>query len=137
MTEPAITMNEVQGLLDGMVGRAGPVVGAVLISGDGLMAAASSGLDREGAEHLAALASGMQGLARGASRRFAGGGLLQGVIEMDSILVFMVPAGEHACLAAFGSPEVDAGAVVYEMTELAERLADHPLVAPRSGFGVR
>lgn len=131
MTAAPITAGEVLRLLDGMVRRAAPLRGAVLLSNDGLVVGASSGLGREESEHLAALVAGVQGLARGACRRFAGGELLQSVIELDTTLVFMNPVGDSASLVAMGPPDVDAGAVAYEMTELAERFAERPPVLPR------
>ncbi|TDD85590.1 roadblock/LC7 domain-containing protein [Actinomadura darangshiensis] len=138
MTEPPITDREVRRLLDGMAGRAGLVGDAVVLSSDGLVVACTSGFGREDSEHLSALVAGVQGLARGACRRLAGGELMQSVIEMDSMLVFMVPAGEHLCLAVLSAADADAGAIVYEMTEVAERLAERPPSAPRlSGSGVR
>ena len=138
MTEASIPADEVRRLLDGLGGRAELVDGAVLLSRDGLVAASSSGLGREDSEHLAALVSGVQGLARGACRRFGGGDLLQSVIEMDSTLVFMVPAGEHACLAVLADADADAGAVVLRMSRLAEELAERPPFLPRlSGTGAR
>ena len=66
-----------------------------------------------------------------APRRFAGGELLQRVIELDTTLVFMNPVGDRASLVAMGPPDVDAGAVAYEMTELSERFAERPPVLPR------
>ncbi|MBE1530437.1 roadblock/LC7 domain-containing protein [Actinomadura algeriensis] len=131
MTAAPITAGEVRGLLDALARRAAPLGGVVRLSNDGLVVASSTGLGREESEHLAALVSGVQGLARGACRRFAGGELLQSVIELDTALVFMVPAGEGASLVATGPPDVDAGTVVYELTELAERFAERPPVLPR------
>ncbi|RFU38273.1 roadblock/LC7 domain-containing protein [Actinomadura logoneensis] len=139
MTEAAMTAEQVRRLLDGLVAQAGPESrGAVVLSTDGLVVAASSGMTQEDAEHLSALVSGVQGLARGACRRFSGGELMQSVIELDSLLVFIVPAGPHAYLAALSPADADAGTVAYALAELAERLAERPPVVPRlSGFGVR
>lgn len=139
MTEAAMTAGQVRQLLDALVARSGAAGGgAVLLSNHGLVVAASSGMGQEDSEHLSALVAGVQGLARGACRRFSGGELMQSVIEMDSMLVFMVPAGEDACLAALAPAESDAGAVAFALAELAERLAANPPAMPRlSGFGVR
>jgi predicted regulator of Ras-like GTPase activity (Roadblock/LC7/MglB family) len=139
MTEAAMSAEQVRGLLDGLVAQAGPGGGgAVVLSSDGLVVAASSGMRQEDAEHLSALVAGVQGLARGACRRFSGGELMQSVIEMDSMLVFVVPAGEHAYLDALSPADADAGTVAYALAELAERLAERPPVVPRlSGLGVR
>ena len=53
-------------------------------------------------------------------------------------LLFMVPAGEHACLAVLADAAADAGAVVLRMVRLAEELAERPPFIPRlSGTGAR
>ena len=57
--------NDMDWLLDDLVSRVPDVDKAVILSRDGLAIAASSGLNREDAEHLAAVASGFQSLARG------------------------------------------------------------------------
>ena len=58
-------------LLNDLVNRVREVEKAVVLSNDGLLLAASASMSRDDAEHLAALASGVQSLARGASSRFA------------------------------------------------------------------
>lgn len=123
MTMPR-TATEVERLLDGLARRVPGVAGAVVLSRQGLVVAASGGLSQEDAEHLSALVSGVQGLARGACRRFDGGALLQSVIEMDTVILFMAPAGEEATIAVLGRADADAGAIAYEIAELAARLAD-------------
>ena len=60
-------------LLDDLVMRVPDVDKAVILSRDGLAIAASSSLAREDSEHLAAVASGFQSLARGAGPHFGGG----------------------------------------------------------------
>ncbi|MBW8486402.1 roadblock/LC7 domain-containing protein [Actinomadura parmotrematis] len=109
--------------VDEMMARLPGVDRAVVLSRAGLVIAASAGLGQERAEHLSALVSGTQGLARGACQRFGGGELLQTVIEMDKALLFIVSAGEAVSVAALGAADADAGAIVYELTALAERLA--------------
>lgn len=129
---------EVRRLLDALVAQMDAVEGAVLLSSDGLVVAASSEIDQEHAEHLSAVVAGVQGLARGACRRFDGGELLQSVIEMDEVLLFMVPAGDDGCLAALSGAGADAGAVSYAVTELAERIGERsPLRSRLSELGAR
>ncbi|MEV0406701.1 roadblock/LC7 domain-containing protein [Actinoallomurus sp. NPDC050550] len=125
------TAGDVRRLVDDLVRRVGAVDRAVLLSRDGLVVTGSSGMEREDAEHLAALVAGVQGLARGACRHFEGGELMQTVIEMDSVFLFVLPVGEDACLAALADADADAGVVAFEMTELAERLGDRMPVEPR------
>jgi predicted regulator of Ras-like GTPase activity (Roadblock/LC7/MglB family) len=59
-------------LLDDLVQRVGQVSKAVILSQDGIALGASGTLERDDAEHLAALAAGFQSLARGAGRHFGG-----------------------------------------------------------------
>jgi predicted regulator of Ras-like GTPase activity (Roadblock/LC7/MglB family) len=98
---------------------------AVILSGDGLTMANSPGLSREEADHLAALAAGVQSLARGAGQRFAGGEVRQIIIEMDAALLFITAAGKGTCLAVLAAPEADAGLVAYEMAVLVKRVGQH------------
>jgi predicted regulator of Ras-like GTPase activity (Roadblock/LC7/MglB family) len=98
---------------------------AVIFSSDGLVMGLSPGLAREDAEHLAALAAGVQSLARGAGQRFQGGNVRQTIIEMDAALLFITTAGQGTCLAVLAAPEADAGQVAYEMTVLVKRLGQH------------
>src|SRR5882762_841872 len=86
-------------LLDDLVGRVPEVRQSVLLSVDGLLMGASRGLAREDAEHLSAVASGFQSLARGAGRHFGGGYVRQTIVEMDTAFLFVTSAGEGSCLA--------------------------------------
>lgn len=61
---------ELDWLLDDLVMRVSEVRHAVVLSNDGLAVGASTGLSREDAEHLAAVASGFHSLAKGAGRHF-------------------------------------------------------------------
>src|SRR5258705_12578210 len=81
--------NDLDWLLDDLVVRVPDVDKAVILSRDGLAIAASSALTREDAEHLAAVASGFQSLARGAGRHFGGGSGRQTICEMDTALLFV------------------------------------------------
>lgn len=116
-------------LLDDLVGRVKQIQDAVVLSADGLLIAVSAGLGREDAEHLAAIASGIQSLAKGAGRRFDGGPLRQTVIEMQSGFLFVTAAGHGACLAVLANEDADVGLVAYEMAMIVTRAGKY-LVAP-------
>ena len=120
-------------LLDDLVMRVPDVNKAVILSRDGLAIAASSALTREDAEHLAAVASGFQSLARGAGRHFGGGYVRQTIVEMDTAFLFVTSAGEGSCLAVLSPASADAGLVAYEMAILVKRVGQHLSVNPRPG----
>jgi predicted regulator of Ras-like GTPase activity (Roadblock/LC7/MglB family) len=109
-------------LLDDLVARVGDARDAVVLSADGLLIAASSGLGREDADHLSAVASGFQSLARGAGRHFDGGGVRQTIIEMESAFLFVTAAGHGACLAVLAAEDSDIGLIAYEMAMLVARV---------------
>jgi predicted regulator of Ras-like GTPase activity (Roadblock/LC7/MglB family) len=108
-------------LLDDLVGRVKQAEHAIVLSVDGLLMAASRGLSREDGEHLAAMASGIQSLARGAGKRFGGGPVQQTIIEMQSSFLFVTAAGHGACLAVLASADADVGLIAYEMAMLVTR----------------
>ena len=123
--------NDLDWLLDDLVVRVPDVDKAVILSRDGLAIAASSGLTREDSEHLAAVASGFQSLARGAGRHFGGGHVRQTIVEMDTAFLFVTSAGEGSCLAVLSPASADAGLVAYEMAVLVKRVGQHLSVNPR------
>jgi predicted regulator of Ras-like GTPase activity (Roadblock/LC7/MglB family) len=112
-------------LLDDLVRRVGDVQRAVYLSQDGLALGASQGLQRDDAEHLAALSAGFQSLARGAGRHFGGGDVRQTIIEMTSGFLFVMAAGAGTCLAVLTGADPDVGQVAYEMAVLVQRTVDH------------
>jgi predicted regulator of Ras-like GTPase activity (Roadblock/LC7/MglB family) len=120
-------------LLDDLVSRVAEISKAVILTRDGLVVGASTGLTREDAEHLAAMAAGMQSLARGAGRHFGGGGVRQTIVEMENAFLFVTAAGEGSCLAALTAASADVGLVAFEMAVLVKRVGPHLLVDPRPG----
>ncbi len=119
-------------LLDDLVERVPPARQAVVLSADGLLMAASRGLDREDAEHMAAMASGFQSLAKGASRHFRAGPVRQTVVEMEEAFLFVSAAGQGACLAVLADASADIGVVAYEMAMLVTRVGQNLSAPSRS-----
>jgi predicted regulator of Ras-like GTPase activity (Roadblock/LC7/MglB family) len=122
---------ELNWLLDDLVDRVPQVSNAVMLTQDGLAIGASAGLNREDAEHLAALASGFQSMARGAGQHFGGGRVRQTIIEMEAAFLFVSAAGQGTCLAVLTTGDADVGLVAYEMAVLVRRSSEHLVVAPR------
>ncbi len=119
-------------LLDGLVTRVANIRQAVILSRDGLTVGKSEQLSREDAEHLAALASSVQSLARNAGRSFQGGNVRQTIIEMESAFLFVTAAGQGTCLAVLADAEADAGLIAYEMAMLVKRVGTHLATRPRN-----
>ena len=130
--DPGFT-GDLSWLLDDLVSRIAEISKAVILTRDGLVVGASTGLPREDAEHLAAMAAGMQSLARGAGRHFGGGGVRQTIVEMEHAFLFVTAAGEGSCLAALTAASADVGLVAFEMAVLVKRVGQHLLVDPRPG----
>ncbi|WP_431783799.1 roadblock/LC7 domain-containing protein [Streptomyces chumphonensis] len=119
-------------LLDDLVGRVASIRKALVLSGDGLPRGASQDLSREDGEHLAAVASGFHSLARGVGRHFGVGGVRQTVIELEDAFLFVTAAGDGSCLAVLADADGDVGLIAYEMTLLVKRVGAHLGTAPRS-----
>jgi predicted regulator of Ras-like GTPase activity (Roadblock/LC7/MglB family) len=125
------TQGELDWLLANMVATVDRVRHAVLLSADGLPMAASPDMGPDEADRLAALASGVQSLARGAGQELAAGEVRQTIIEMDLALLFIVAAGQGTCLTVVADIEADAGQVAYEMAVLVKRVGVHMVADPR------
>jgi predicted regulator of Ras-like GTPase activity (Roadblock/LC7/MglB family) len=119
------TAVDVTWLVNDLVDRVAHVQQAVVLSHDGLLIAKSTGLTREDAEHLSAVAAGMHGLARGAGRRFDRGTVRQTIVEMESGFLFVTAGGNGACLGVLGSEDADVGLIAYEMEMLVARVGQY------------
>jgi predicted regulator of Ras-like GTPase activity (Roadblock/LC7/MglB family) len=119
-------------LLDDLVRRVAHITKAVLLSQDGIALGASGTLERDDAEHLAALAAGFQSLARGAGQHFGGGAVRQTIIEMESGYLLVTAAGSGTCLAVLAQQDADLGLVAYEMAIMVRRSGEHIAVNTRA-----
>ncbi|MGC5342023.1 roadblock/LC7 domain-containing protein [Streptomyces sp. DT24] len=126
---------ELDWLLDDLTSRVEYIRHALVLSNDGLVTAASTGLPREDAEHLAAVSSGLHSLARGSGHHFRVGKARQTMVEFDEALLFVTAAGDGSCLCVMSAAEADVGQVAYEMTLLVNRVGEHLGVAVRQGGG--
>jgi predicted regulator of Ras-like GTPase activity (Roadblock/LC7/MglB family) len=122
---------ELSWLLDDLASRVDDIRQGVILSRDGLTVAASQSLSREDAEHLAALAAGVQSLARGAGEHFSLGEVRQTIIELEQAFLFVTAAGHGSCLAVMCPANADAGLVAYEMAMLVKRAGPHLAARPR------
>ena len=119
-------------LLDDLLFRIPGADRAIVLSGDGMLISRSNTVDRDNGEHLAAVASGLQGLARGASRQHDGGPLRQVIVEMEKCYLVITEAGVGASLAVLAAADADLGHLAYEMNLLVKQVDAH--LTARSRF---
>lgn len=119
-------------LLDDLVDRVVGTEHAIVLSADGLLIGRSRDLTAEEGEHLSAVASAFQSLARGTGRQFGGGAVRQTVVEMEQAYLFVTAAGAGACLAVLASESADVGLVAYEMNIRIKRVGRFLTSAPRA-----
>jgi predicted regulator of Ras-like GTPase activity (Roadblock/LC7/MglB family) len=123
--------SELDWLLDDLVKRVAGADRAVVLSADGLLIGRSGTLSEEDAEHLSAVASAFQSLARGTGRHFGGGNVRQTMVEMDHAFLFVTAAGRGACLALLAEEDADIGMVAYEMNLMVKRVGAVLTASPR------
>ncbi|MEU4252722.1 roadblock/LC7 domain-containing protein [Amycolatopsis sp. NPDC026612] len=118
-------------LLDDFVRRLADAQRAVVLTADGLLLGRSSALSKEDGEHLSAMASAFQSLARGVGRQFTMGQVHQTVVELDEGFLVITEAGDGAGLALLASLDADMGMVVYEMNVIVHQVGRYLSAAPR------
>jgi predicted regulator of Ras-like GTPase activity (Roadblock/LC7/MglB family) len=119
-------------LLDDLVRRLAGAEKAIALSADGLLLGRSATVDRESAEHLAAMASAFQSLSRGVGRQFGKGQVLQTVVELEYGYLVVTEGGEGACLALLTSMNADLGMVAYEMNVIVQQVRSSLSASPRA-----
>lgn len=102
---------------------------ALVVTGDGLLLASSSGVDAVLGDQLSAATSGLVSLSRGVAQLLALAPLGQTLIEMTGGYLFATPIGEGSTLVVVAARQCDMGLIGYEMTMLASRVG-HALSSP-------
>ncbi|MET9255455.1 roadblock/LC7 domain-containing protein [Streptomyces sp. NPDC048182] len=110
---------------------------ALVLSRDGLKLCWTEYLSLDQADQLAAICSGIQALAQGASMEFGDGtgGVRHSMTEFHGGLLFIVEAGQGAHLAVVADESADPGVVGHQMTELVEQIGEHLRAEPRNPAG--
>ncbi|MEV0995278.1 roadblock/LC7 domain-containing protein [Nonomuraea sp. NPDC050202] len=112
-------------LMDDLVNRVKEAEHAIVLSSDGLLMASSAALQRTDGEHLSAVASGLQSLAKGVSDHISAGAVRQTVVEWKNQFLIVTAAGERACLAVLCAQNADIGLVAYEMAMMVARVGQY------------
>jgi predicted regulator of Ras-like GTPase activity (Roadblock/LC7/MglB family) len=98
------------------------VAHAIGVSADGLLVASSSGLPRDRADQLAAVASGLSSLLRSAANLLEAGRVISNLTELDGGFLFSMAVSTGASLFVLAARNADIGTVAHEMTELINRV---------------
>lgn len=117
--------NELGWLLDDILGKVPSARHAVLLSVDGLVLGADTAINSDGADHLAAIASGLASLARGAGRKFEVGSVRSTIVEFDEAYLLISDAGNRTCLAVMTGADTDLGLLAYEAELMVTRVGEH------------
>ena len=131
MNEHGNSKPDLNWLLDDVVNRVVGAQGAIVLSADGLQIGRSVGMSKDDSDQLSAIASSLQSLAKGVSKQFSRGRVLQNMIEMERGYLFVSAAGQGACLAVLAGENVDVEMIAYEMNRLVKRVGDYLASAPR------
>ena len=113
-------------LINGFVARVHGVTHAMILSSDGFPLIASESVSSDEAEQLAAIASGLLGLARSSSALFGQGGCELIMIRLSGGHFVFMGIGDSAGLAVLTSAGCDMKVVAYEMTQFVDK-AGHAL----------
>lgn len=116
-------------LLSGFSDRTPGVIESIVVSVDGLLIAASKGLDRATADRIAAVASSLSSITRGASKVFDGGAMRQVMVAYANGYVVLTTLREGAVLAVLAAANSDMGLIGHEMATLGQQVGG--VLSPR------
>ncbi|RBQ14565.1 roadblock/LC7 domain-containing protein [Spongiactinospora rosea] len=137
MSQKTASPADLAWLLDDLVDRTREARHGIVLSNDGLLMACSRDLGQVDAEHLSAVAAGIQSLAKGVGERFGGGSVRQTIIEMRQAYLLVTVAGQGTCLAVLCGQDADVGVVAYEMAMMVTRVGQYLVSPARNGDGAR
>lgn len=137
MTSAADNSRDLDWLITSFAERIPGVESVVVLSTDGLVLALSDGLDKDTADTLAAVTSGLASLTAGAARHMGAGNVNQVIVEMDGGYLFVTAISEGSALAVMCGPDCDIGLIGYEMSMLVARIGQVLTPALRAELSMR
>jgi uncharacterized protein len=133
VTQLAQTDGHLDWLVNDFVRRIAGVSHSLVVSGDGLKLAVSDQIESSRADPLAAVASALVSLTRGAAKVFEADPVTQTIVEMAGGYLFVTSISDGSALAVFAEPHCDIGMIGYEMTLLVARVGALLTPIPRRG----
>lgn len=121
MTSLSETAQNFNWLIDDFVDTTAGVTDSIAVSSDGLLIAASRSLERQDAEQVAAIVTGMVSLSEGASRAFGFEGLQQVIVSMRGGYMFLSSISLGSAIGVVATSGCDIGLIGYQTSLLVER----------------
>ena len=116
------SMHDFEFLLASLVEQVPGAREAVVVSSDGLLLSSSPQVERADADRLAAVASALLSIARGAGEPMRAGAVHEIIIEMERALLLVMGISDGSALAVVAVRPCDIGLVAYEMATFVERV---------------
>ena len=104
---------------------------AVVVSADGLPLAKSEGVDQEAADRLAAVSSGMIGLAYGSAGRFNAGAVSNVIVEMERGWLFVTGIRGGSLICCLTEKDISMSTIAFEMSIFVQRVGQSVTPAAR------
>ncbi len=121
MSEAAVNLDTLVGRLCGAV----PAIRqAVVVSSDGLPLAMSNDLAKSASERLAAVSSGMIGLAYGSAGQFDAGAVSNVIVEMENGWLFITGIRGGSLICCVTDKSVDMATIAFEMSIFVQRVGE-------------
>ncbi len=111
-------------LLNNFIDSCVGVEQALAVSSDGLLMAMSSDLDRNDADRLAAVITGLQALSESGAALTQKGKMNRVLVDMDGGFLIVATISGTASIGVLTYSDCDLGAVGYQMTLLAEKFGE-------------
>ena len=95
-----------------------------MVSSDGLPLASSEGIGTDAADRLAAVSSGMIGLAYGSAGQFGAGAVSNVIVEMENGWLFVTGIRGGSLICCLTDKEVDMASIAFEMSIFVQRVGE-------------
>ncbi|WP_433531308.1 roadblock/LC7 domain-containing protein [Micromonospora sp. CA-263727] len=117
-------MNDLSYLMKNNLSEVPGVSHGVAVSADGLLLAGTEGLNREAAERLAAVASGLSSLLKGAAGQMGAGRIRGNITDTEHGYLVLTEMNKGASLLVLAHPTADLAFVTEELGRFAEKVRD-------------
>lgn len=124
MSQLSETAQNFNWMIDNFVDTTAGVTDSIAVSSDGLLIAASRSLERQDAEQVAAIITGMVSLSEGASRAFGFNGLQQVIVSMKGGYMFVSSISLGSALGVIATAGCDIGLIGYQTSLLVDRAGE-------------